>query len=60
MTQTLHLIADDLRAHAWYESLFVETIGDVEAFAGRWAAFEDLVAVYGGARCDDDEPAEPV
>jgi hypothetical protein len=39
----LHLIADDLRAHAWYEQLFVQTIADVEAFAGRWAAFEELV-----------------
>ncbi|HKI93393.1 MAG TPA: hypothetical protein VJ986_13915 [Gaiellaceae bacterium] len=53
---TLHLIADDLRDHAWYESLFVETIHDVEAFAARWAAFEQLVAVYGDAP-DDDEPS---
>jgi hypothetical protein len=40
---TLHLIADDLRDHTWYEQLFVQTIADVEAFAGRWAAFEELV-----------------
>ena len=39
----LHLIADDLRDHNWYEQLFVQTIADVEAFAGRWAAFEELV-----------------
>jgi hypothetical protein len=41
---TLHLIADDLENHAWYEQLFVQTIGDVEAFAARWAAFEEVVA----------------
>ena len=52
---TLHLIADDLRGHAWYEELFVSTIGDVEAFAARWAAFEELVAVHGDAAPDDDE-----
>jgi hypothetical protein len=40
----LHLIEDDLREHAWYEQLFVRTIADVEAFAARWAAFEELVA----------------
>ena len=54
---TLHLIAEDLRDHAWYERLFVATIGDVEAFAARWAAFEELVAVYGDAAPDDDEPS---
>jgi hypothetical protein len=41
---TLHLIAEDLEDHAWYEQLFVQTIGDVEAFAARWAAFEEVVA----------------
>jgi hypothetical protein len=40
---TLHLIADDLRDHAWYEQLFVQTIADVEAHAARWAAFEEIV-----------------
>lgn len=40
----LHLIADDLREHAWYEQLFVRTIADVEAYAARWAAFEAVVA----------------
>ena len=40
----LHLIADDLENHAWYEELFVATIADVEAYAARWAAFEKLVA----------------
>ena len=41
---TLHLIADDLRDHSWYERLFVDTIADAEAYAARWAAFEELVA----------------
>jgi hypothetical protein len=40
---TLHLIADDLRDHSWYEELFVETIADAEAYTARWAAFEDIV-----------------
>ena len=40
----LHLIADDLRNHSWYEQLFVQTIADVEAFAARWATFEAVVA----------------
>lgn len=40
---TLHRIAEDLRDHAWYEELFVRTIADVEAYAGRWAAFETAV-----------------
>ena len=39
----LHLIENDLRDHAWYEQLFVQTIADVEAFVSRWAAFEELV-----------------
>jgi hypothetical protein len=39
----LHRIEDDLRNHAWYEELFVSTIGEVEAFAARWAAFEAAV-----------------
>ena len=51
---TLHLIAEDLRDHAWYEELFVGTIADVEAFAARWAAFEALVGVYGDETPDDD------
>ena len=41
---TLHLIADDLENHSWYEELFVSTIAEVEAFAARWAAFEEVVA----------------
>jgi hypothetical protein len=40
---TMHRIEDDLREHAWYEQLFVQTIADVEAFAARWAAFEQIV-----------------
>jgi hypothetical protein len=43
----LHLIADDLCDHAWYEQLFVQTIADVEGYAARWAAFEDVVAALG-------------
>ena len=39
----LHLIADDLRDHSWYEQLFVQAIADVEAYAARWAAFEEVV-----------------
>ena len=41
---TLHLIAEDLENHAWYEALFVQTIADVETHVGRWAAFEQVVA----------------
>jgi hypothetical protein len=41
---TLHLIADDLENHSWYEELFVSTIAEVEAYAARWAAFEEIVA----------------
>jgi hypothetical protein len=44
---TLHLIADDLHEHAWYEQLFVQTIADVEGYAARWAAFEDGVVALG-------------
>jgi hypothetical protein len=44
---TLHLIAEDLRDHAWYEQLFVATIADAEAYAARWAEFEELVASSG-------------
>jgi hypothetical protein len=43
---TLHRIEDDLRGHAWYEELFVGTIAEVEAFAARWAAFEQVVARF--------------
>jgi hypothetical protein len=43
---TLHLIADDLSDHAWYEELFVRTIADVEAFAARWAAFEEAATAF--------------
>jgi len=50
----LHLIEDDLRGHSWYEQLFVRTIADVEAFAARWAEFEQIVA------STDAEPLEAV
>jgi hypothetical protein len=52
---TLHLIAEDLRDHAWYETLFVETITDAEAYAARWAAFEELVAPASG---EEARPAD--
>jgi hypothetical protein len=39
----LHRIEDDLRDHSWYEQLFVGTIAEVEAYVGRWAAFEEAV-----------------
>jgi hypothetical protein len=37
----LHLIAEDLENHAWYEELFLRVIADVEAYAARWAALDD-------------------
>ena len=43
----LHLIAEDLRDHSWYEQLFVAMIADAEAYAARWAAFEELVTSAG-------------
>jgi hypothetical protein len=49
----LHLIAEDLESHAWYEELVERTIVDVEAFASRWAAFEELVAALGEREPDD-------
>ncbi|HVA31850.1 MAG TPA: hypothetical protein VMU58_11330 [Gaiellaceae bacterium] len=49
---TLHLIAEDLDNHAWYEELFVATIADVEAHAANWAAFEQVVNAV------ETEPAE--
>jgi len=52
----LHRIEDDLRNHAWYERLFVGTIADVEAFAARWAAFEEAV----GSVAPDGRFTEPV
>jgi hypothetical protein len=48
----LHLIAEDLRDHAWYEALFVTTITDVERYAAQWAEFEELVAL-GPAETDE-------
>ena len=38
---TLHLIADDLENHRWYEELFVRTIADVEAYVAERAAEEE-------------------
>ena len=50
----LHLIAEDLRDHAWYEELSVRTIAEVEAFAARWAAFEEYVAALRDAPRDGE------
>jgi hypothetical protein len=52
---TLHLIADDLRDHAWYEQLFVGTIADVEVYAALWAEFEELLASAGDEARTADE-----
>lgn len=52
----LHRLADDLEQHEWYVRLVDETVAQVEAFAGRWAAFEELVAAHGDP-LDADEPA---
>jgi hypothetical protein len=54
---TLHRIAADLDEHAWYTELVGGVIADVEAFAGRWAAFEELVAASGDVVPDADETA---
>jgi hypothetical protein len=54
---TLHVIAADLEEHAWYTELVDGVLAGVEAFAGRWAAFEELVAPAGDAAPDADEPA---
>jgi len=54
----LHLIAEDLENHAWYEELFVGTIADVEAYAARWAEFEQLVeAMSPEPGTDTDSPS---
>lgn len=47
---TLHLIAEDLADHAWYEELFLRTIAAAEDYAARWAEFE---AAVGSAGADD-------
>ena len=49
----LYRIADDLERHDWYLRLVEETIADVEAFAARWAAFEELVFSQDAADLDD-------
>jgi len=54
----LHRIEDDLREHAWYEQLFVGTIADVEAYVGRWVAFQ--AAVEGFEPAVDERLTGPV
>ena len=51
----LHLIADDLESHAWYTELARETVADAEAFAGRWAAFEEYVSALREDAADADD-----
>jgi hypothetical protein len=53
----LHRIAADLDEHAWYMELVDRVLGDVEAFAARWAEFEKLVAAAGDVATDADDPA---
>ena len=48
----LYRIAEDLDGHVWYLDLEAEIVGGVEAFLGRWAAFEE--AVTGLSSRDDD------
>jgi hypothetical protein len=52
----LHLIADDLEGHAWYEQLFVRTIADAEAHAARWAAFEEAVIMLVAEAAESPAP----
>lgn len=49
----LHRIADDLDSHDWYERLVERTIAEAEAFAGRWAAFQELVAALAEREPDE-------
>ena len=54
---TLHLIAADLEEHAWYDQLAGRLITEVEAFAGRWAAFQAFLSAEGErAAAEADEP----
>ena len=53
---TLHCIVDDLENHDWYERLVRTTLADVEAFTGRWAAFEELVFGFRDRSADSTEP----
>jgi hypothetical protein len=57
---TLHLIADDLRDHSWYEELFVATIADVEEYTARWAAFEEIVLAVAQASAARDLLTLPI
>jgi hypothetical protein len=50
---TLHLIAEDLESHDWYERLFVRTIADVEAYVGVHAEFDEVVAELEDERAND-------
>ena len=52
----VHRIMDDLEQHAWYAELVLFTVAGAEAFAARWATFEDAVEALGAAQ--DAETAE--
>jgi hypothetical protein len=39
----LHLIADDLEQHDWYDRLVRGMVAEVEALLARWAEFERRV-----------------
>jgi hypothetical protein len=54
---TLHRIAADLDEHTWYIELVDGMLADADAFAARWAEFEELVAAAGDVAPDADEPA---
>jgi hypothetical protein len=54
---TLHLIGADLDGHTWYEQLAARLVSEVEAFAGRRAAFEAFLSADGErAAAEADEP----
>jgi hypothetical protein len=40
---TVHAIDDDLHDHRWYAELVSSMLAELEAYLGRWAAFEDFL-----------------
>ena len=49
----LHRIQEDLEQHAWYSDLVLWTVSGAEAFAARWATFEQAVAELEAVRLED-------
>jgi hypothetical protein len=49
----LHRIQEDLERHAWHCDLVLWTVAGAEAFASRWATFEQAVAALELDRADD-------